>query len=198
MAVEVGVTMYCTVPAALLPGFDKVCAMVEPEPATAPVIPPVTVPIVQLNVAGAVAVSAMLVAELLQIVVAAAVVITGLGFTVTVMVYGAPGQFVLAVDTGVTMYCTVPATALPGLFSVCAIVAPLPALAPVMPPVMVPTVQLNVLAADAVSEILVALPLQIAAVFAVVTTGVGFTVTVMVYGVPGQPGVAVEVGVTIY
>jgi hypothetical protein len=110
--------MYCTVPAVLLLGLDSVCAMLEPEPAMAPVMPPVTVPMVQLNVLGAVAASAMLVAELLQIVVAAAVVTTGLGFTVTVMVYGAPGQVVAAVETGVTIYSTVPATALPGLVSV--------------------------------------------------------------------------------
>lgn len=84
--VEVGVTIYSTVPVALLLGLESVCAIVPPEPAVAPVIPPVTVPIVQLKVLGAVEVSAILVAELLQIVVAAAVVTTGLGFTVTVIV----------------------------------------------------------------------------------------------------------------
>ena len=83
--VEVGVTIYSTVPVALLLGLESVCAIVPPEPAVAPVIPPVTVPIVQLKVLGAVEVSAILVAELLQIVVAAAVVTTGLGFTVTVI-----------------------------------------------------------------------------------------------------------------
>jgi hypothetical protein len=77
-------------------------------------------------------------------------------------------------------------------------VFPVPALAPVMPPVIVPTVHENVLAADAVNAILVAVPLQIVAVFAVVTTGVGLTVTVIVYAGPGQAGVAVDVGVTIY
>ena len=85
-----------------------------------------------------------------------------------------------------------------GFESVCAIVAPDPAVAPVMPPLMVPTVQVNVLAVVAVNAMLVVPPLQIAAVFAVVTTGVGFTVTVIVYGAPGQAGVAVDVGVTIY
>jgi hypothetical protein len=78
------------------------------------------------------------------------------------------------------MYWTVPEALLLGLVSVCAIVAPDPEEAPVMPPVTVPTVQVNVLGAVAVSAILVAVPLQIAAVFAVVTTGVGFTVVVMV------------------
>jgi hypothetical protein len=67
-----------------------------------------------------------------------------------------------------------------------------------MPPVIVPTVHVNVLAADAVNAILVAVALQIVAVLAVVTTGVGLTVTVIVYGVPGHAGVAVDVGVTIY
>jgi hypothetical protein len=77
------------------------------------------------------------------------------------------------------MYCTVPAVALLGLFNVCAIVLPLPALAPVIPPVIVPIVQEKVLGALAVNAMFVAVLLQIAAVFAVVTTGVGFTVTVI-------------------
>jgi hypothetical protein len=85
-----------------------------------------------------------------------------------------------------------------GLFKVCAIVAPLPPLAPVMLPVMVPTVHVNVLAAVAVSAMFVAEPLQIAAVFAVVTAGVGLTVTVIVYGAPGHAVLAVDIGVTIY
>ena len=54
---------------------------------------------------------------------------------------------------------------------------PLPAVAPVMPPVTVPTVQLKVLAMFEVSEMFVALPLQIVAVDEVVTVGFGFTVT---------------------
>jgi hypothetical protein len=84
------------------------------------------------------------------------------------------------VDVGVTTYWTVPAAALLGLFKVCAMVAPLPAVAPVMPPVIVPIVHVNVLAALAVNAMFVAVPLQIAAVFAVVTAGVGLTVTVIV------------------
>jgi hypothetical protein len=59
-------------------------------------------------------------------------------------------------------------------------VDPLPADEPVMPPVIVPTVHVNVLAALAVSAIFVAVALQIVAVLAVVTTGVGLTVTVIV------------------
>ena len=77
------------------------------------------------------------------------------------------------------MYWTVPAVELLGLVSVCAIVAPLPPLAPVMPPVIVPTVHVKVLAALAVNEMLVDVALQIVAVLGVVTTGVGFTVTVI-------------------
>lgn len=49
-----------------------------------------------------------------------------------------------------------------------------------MLPVIVPTVQVNVLGAEDVNAIFVAVALQIVAVLAVVTTGVGFTVTVMV------------------
>ena len=78
------------------------------------------------------------------------------------------------------MYSNVPAVLLPGLVSVCAMVAPEPALAPVMPPVIAPMVQVNVLGVEAVSAMFVAVPLQIAAVLAVVTAGVGLTVTVMV------------------
>ena len=59
-------------------------------------------------------------------------------------------------------------------------VDPAPLEAPVMPPVIVPTVHVNVLAALAVNAMFVAVALQIVAVLAVVTTGVGFTVTVIV------------------
>jgi hypothetical protein len=71
--------------------------------------------------------------------------------------------------------------ALLGLVNVCAIVLPLPAAAPVTPPVTVPMVQLNVLGALAVKGILVAVLLQIESVAGTpVTTGVGLTVTVTV------------------
>lgn len=49
----------------------------------------------------------------------------------------------------------------------------------------------------AVSEILGELPLQIIAVFALVITGVGFTVTLTVCDTPGQLPPE-EVGVTVY
>lgn len=86
MAVDVGVTIYCTVPLALLPGFVSVCAIVEPDPGVAPVILPVMVPIVHVKVLGAVAASAMFVGVPLQIAAVLAVVTTGRGFTVTVTV----------------------------------------------------------------------------------------------------------------
>jgi hypothetical protein len=47
-------------------------------------------------------------------------------------------------------------------------------------------VQLKVLAALAVRLILGPVPLQVLAVLAVVTAGVGFTVTVIVKGLPAQ------------
>jgi hypothetical protein len=68
-------------------GLFKVCAIVEPDPFDAPVIPPVIVPIVHANVLGALAVKGIFVAVLLQIEsVGATPVITGVGFTVTVIV----------------------------------------------------------------------------------------------------------------
>jgi hypothetical protein len=91
--------------------------IVAPEPALAPVIPPVIVPIVQVNVLGALAVKLMFGPVPLQVVFVLAVVTTGAGFTVTVMVKGAPAHEPV-VDVGVTMYCTVPAVVLLGLVSI--------------------------------------------------------------------------------
>jgi hypothetical protein len=66
-----------------------------------------------------------------------------------------------------------------------------------MPPVIVPIVHVNVAATLAVKAMFVPAALQIVFVAAVVTVGAGFTVTVIVRGVPGhEPDV--EVGVTIY
>jgi hypothetical protein len=76
-------------------------------------------------------------------------------------------------------------------------VLPEPALAPVIPPVTVPTVKVKVLATVAVSPMFVVLPLQIVDVFAVVTFGVGLTVTVIVYTAPAHEPVE-AVGVTKY
>jgi len=91
--------------------------MDAPLPALAPVIPPVTVPIVQAKVLGAVAVKAIFGLVPLQILAVDAVVIAGLGLTVTVMVNGDPTQPPV-VAVGVTIYCTVPAAELLGLVKV--------------------------------------------------------------------------------
>lgn len=99
-------------------------------------------------------------------------------------------------ETGVTLYSTVPGAVDNGLVSACTIEDPDPGLAPVMPPVTVPTVQVNVLAALAVRLMFVEAPLQREKVDAVVTTGTGFTVTVTVKGLPVQEP-DVEVGTTI-
>jgi hypothetical protein len=197
LAVDVGVTMYWTVPAALLLGLFKVWAIVAPLPALAPVMPPVIVPIVQVNVLGAVAVKEIFVAVPLQIDAVFAVVTAGVGLTVTVIVCAGPWQ-APAVDVGTTTYSTVPAALLLGLVNVCAIVLPEPAVAPVILPATVPIVHANVLGVLAVKAILVAMPLQIAAVGAVVTSGVGWTVTVamILNAVPTHP--FSEVGVTRY
>ena len=84
-----------------------------------------------------------------------------------------------------------------GLVNTWLIVDPELALAPVIPPVIVPTVHVNVLATLAVKEIFGLVPLHVVAVFAVVTVGAGFTVTVIVYAAPAHEPV-VAVGVTIY
>ena len=66
-----------------------------------------------------------------------------------------------------------------------------------MLPVIVPSVQVKVLARLAVNEILVLVPLQIVFPAELVTAGGGFTVTVIVDAAPVHEPV-VEVGVTIY
>ena len=71
------------------------------------------------------------------------------------------------------------------------------ALAPVIPPVFVPKLQAKELGTEEVNAMLVAAPLQTDAVLAVVTAGLGFTVTVIVYAGPAQEPV-VAVGVTTY
>ena len=76
-------------------------------------------------------------------------------------------------------------------------VVPELALAPVMPPVIVPMVQAKLLGALDVKLIFEPVPLQELAVAGLVTIGVGFTVTVIVYAAPAHVPV-VEVGVTIY
>jgi hypothetical protein len=180
--VEVGVTRYSTVPGVALLGLPKVCAMVPPLPADAPVIPPVMFPIVQVKVLGALALSGILVVVLLQIATELGTPVTiGVGFTVTVIVYAPLAGQLPVVEVGVTRYSTVPAVVLLGFNKVCVIVFPLPALAPVILPVIVPIVQANVLGTVAFNGMFVAVLLQIAKVAGTpVTTGVGSTVTVTV------------------
>jgi hypothetical protein len=76
-------------------------------------------------------------------------------------------------------------------------VDPEPALAPEIPPLMVPIVHEKLLATEAVSEIFGPDPLQVVAVPLLVTIGEGLTVMVIVEGVPVHVPV-VEVGVTMY
>ena len=66
-----------------------------------------------------------------------------------------------------------------------------------MPPVIVPIVHEKLLAMLAVKVIFGPVPLQVLAVAALVTAGVGFTVTVIVKAEPAHEPV-VEVGVTRY
>jgi len=66
-----------------------------------------------------------------------------------------------------------------------------------MPPAMAPTVQVKLLGALAVKAIPGPVPLHVLAVAALVTTGVGLTVTTILYGVPAHEPV-VDVGVTRY
>ena len=74
---------------------------------------------------------------------------------------------------------------------------PLPALAPVIPPVIVPIVQVKLLGIEEVRLIFGLVPLQMEVVAIVVTTGAGLTVTVMVVDGPAHTPL-VEMGVTLY
>jgi len=67
-------------------GFVSTWAIEEPDPALAPVMPPVTAPIVQVNVLGILDVSIMLGLPPLQVVAVVELVIIGFGTTVTLMV----------------------------------------------------------------------------------------------------------------
>lgn len=67
-------------------GFVRVCAIELPEPALAPVIPPVTAPTTHANELAVLAVSVIFVDVLLQIEAALEFVTTGVGLTVTVIV----------------------------------------------------------------------------------------------------------------
>jgi len=152
--------------------------MVAPDPLLAPVILPVIVPTVHVNVLAAVAARTIFGLVPLHVAAVFGVVTVGLGLTVTVIVYSAPGQLPV-VEVGVTRYGTVPAVASLGFVSTWLIVLPELALDPVMPPVIVPIVHAKLLGALAVNVIFGLVPLHVAAVLAVVTAGVGLTVTVI-------------------
>lgn len=91
--------------------------MVAPEPASAPLMLPVFVPIAQLKLLAALDVNVIPVAVPLQILVVTLVVRTGVGLTVTVIVKSGPTHEPL-VEVGVTRYCTVPAVAFPGFVNI--------------------------------------------------------------------------------
>jgi len=76
-------------------------------------------------------------------------------------------------------------------------VAPDELLAPVIPPVIVPIVHAKLLGALAVRAIFGPVPLQVLAVAALVTAGIGLTVTVIVKADPAHDP-AIDVGVTRY
>ncbi len=67
-------------------GFVNASVIIFPDPADAPVIPPVITPTVQVNVLGTVAVRGIFTFAPLQIVAEAGEVTNGSGLTVTVMV----------------------------------------------------------------------------------------------------------------
>jgi hypothetical protein len=102
--VEVGVTRYSTEPAVELPGLVNTWLIEFPDAAEAPVIPPLIAPMVHEKFAGVVDTSEIFGLVALQIVAVAALVITGLGLTVTVIVYGVGGSQLPVTDVGVIMY----------------------------------------------------------------------------------------------
>ena len=83
-------------------GLVKVWAIVEPEPADAPVIPPVLVPKVHAKELAELAVRLMLVVAPLQMVAVLGVVTLGVGFTVMVTAVEVPVHEP-TVEVGVTL-----------------------------------------------------------------------------------------------
>jgi hypothetical protein len=179
-------------------GLESVWLIVVPDPADAPEILPVMAPIVHANVDGALAASVMFGLVALQIDTVDGLVTTGVGFTVTTIEYGARLTQAPDVDVGVTRYSTEPAVELLGLFSTWLIELPDAADAPVIPPFIVPIVHEKLAGVVDVSAMFGLVALQIVAVAEFVTTGLGFTVTVMVNGVAGEQFPVTDVGVIIY
>jgi hypothetical protein len=160
--------------------------MAEPEPADAPVMVPVMVPIVQLYKEGVLDVKTRLVFAPEQILNKPLFIITGMGFTVTTIENGIP-EHEPEVDTGVTMYSTVPGVAFPGLVNTWLILFPLPAEAPVIPPVLAPVIHEYEEGIFEVRLIPVEVPLQICIIAWQVITGLGFTVMSIIAETPLQP-----------
>ena len=78
--VEVGVTIYSTVPDVVLLPFSNISLIVLPDPGLVyPMMPPVTVPTVHAKLLGALAVNAIFVFVLLQMLLVDAFVTAGLG-----------------------------------------------------------------------------------------------------------------------
>lgn len=109
---------------------------------------------------------------------------TGLGFTV--MITGMP-EPVQPLAEGITVYVTVPAD-VPVAFSTCAIDGPLPDVPPVAPD-CAGAAQLNAVPLTVPDKAIpVVLPEQMDCAGGVAETfGTGFTFTVTLIGVPGQP-----------
>ena len=120
----------------------------------------------------------------------------GVGFTVTVIVEAVPTHEP-AVDVGITIYCTLPATVWLGLVKNWLIVTSEPAIGSVIFPTIVPTVHTKLLGVLAVRDILVLVPLQILNAKEFVIAGLGLTITEIINGAPVHE-VATETGVIIY
>ena len=144
----------------------------------------------------AVEIKVMLVLVPLQMLSVFLVVIVGIGLTVKVIIDDEPTQEP-TVEVGITIYSTVPADELLGLFSVWTIVFPEPRIGVVILPVIFPIVHAKLLRTLPVKLIAVGTPLHTFTVREFVTTGEGFTVTVIVKDVPAHAPVE-AVGVTIY
>jgi hypothetical protein len=190
----VGVIVYVAV-CATVEVLVKVWAIVEPDPAAAPVNDPL-VETVQANVVPATGlVNAIEVVCDEQIVWATGVAVAaGVGLTVITTVVGVEAAQALA--DGVIVYVAVWAV-FEEFVSVCPIEFPDPALAPVNVPALVVTVHENVEPATLlVNAIAVVLPEQIVdAAGVAVATGIGFTVITTVIGV--VPAHALAEGVIV-
>jgi hypothetical protein len=139
----------------------------------------VIVPIVQLKVDGTLEVRVIFGPAPLQVLAVLPFVTAGLGSTLTKMEYCAPAQPPVE-EVGVTRYSTLPAVVFEGFVNTWLIVDPLATEAPVIPPVIVPIVQPNVLAALAVRGMFGPMPLQVVAVGEFVMAGVAVALEVSV------------------